>query len=221
MKQILIGAIAFTCILSACKKSDKKGSEPDKFMSTSPGSTWNYAFVDNTNAAANYNYTVTSSNSDTLINGRSYHKYAVSTGGTEYYNISGHDYYTYAALPAELGGSHIENLYLKDNASAGTAWNQSYNVIINSIPITIQTTNTIAAVGLTRTVAGQTYTNVIQVNTSITPPAIPGLTLTSNISYYYAPRVGMIENHIVVGINGLGVTQDVNTQTTLTNATIL
>ncbi|MCC6259136.1 MAG: hypothetical protein IT254_12500 [Chitinophagaceae bacterium] len=190
-------------------------------MSTTPGSTWNYSFVDNTNAAANYDYTVTSSNSDTSINGKSYHKYAVSTGGTEYYNITGHDYYTYAALPAQIGGNYIENLYLRDNAIAGTSWIQSYNIIFNSVPLTIQTTNTIAAVGLTRTVSGKTYSNVIQVNTSITPPAIPGLTVTSNISYYYAPKVGMIENHIVVGINGLGVTQDVNTQTTLTNATIL
>lgn len=221
MKQILIGAIACTCFFAACKKSDKKDSASNQFMSATPGSTWNYSFKDNTNAAANYNYTVTSSNSDTSVNSRTYHKYSVSTGGTEYYNISGHDYYTYAALPAQIGGNYIENLYLKDNAAVGTNWMQTYNIIYMSVPITLQTTNSIVATGLTRTVEGTAYTNVIQVNTSITPPAIPGLTLTSNISYYYAPRVGMIENHIEIHISGLGTAQDVNTQTTLVSATIL
>lgn len=221
MKQILIGALACSCFFAACKKSDKKSTAPDQFMTVSPGSTWNYAFKDNANAAANYNYTVTSSNSDTSVNGRTYHKYNVSTGGTEYYNISGHDYYTYAALPAQIGGNFIENHYLSDNVIAGTIWIQSYNITYMSVPITIQTTNTVAGVGLSRTVEGHTYSNVIQVNTVITPPAIPGLSFSGSIINYYAPKVGSIENHTEIHINGLGTTQDVDTQTTLLNATIL
>jgi len=221
MKQILIGAIACACFFSACKKSDKTSSEPDTFMTSTPGSTWNYSYKDNNDASLNYNYNVTSSNSDTSVNGRTYHKYNVSTGGTEYYNISNHDYYTYASLPAQLNGTYIENLYLKDNAGTGTSWMQSYNIEYMNVPLTLQTTNTIAATGLTRNVGGNTYLNVIRVNTSITPPSFPGLNFTSNISYYYAPQVGMIENNIEIHISGLGDPIDIDTQTTLESATIL
>lgn len=223
MKQILFGAIACTLLFTACKKSkdDDNSTPAEKFMSTSAGSTWNYAYVDNADAANNYNYTRTSTTTDTTINSKSYHKYSLSTGGSEFYAISGNDYYTFGALPAQLGGTNVENLYLKDNAGVGASWNQNYNIDYLGVPLSIGITNTIAAKELTRTVNGTNYTNVIQVNLTITPPAIPGLVLTSNIVYYYAPKVGLIENNTVLHLEALGNITDVDTKTTLTSANIL
>jgi hypothetical protein len=222
MKQLLFGTLASALLFTACKKSKDDNTAPaDKFMSTSAGSTWNYAYVDNNNAANNYDYTRTSTTTDTSINAKSYHKYSLSTGGSEYYAISGSDYYTYAALPAQLGGTNVENLYLKDNAPAGTNWSQVFNIDYMSIPLAVTANNTIAEKGISRIVNGTTYNNVIKVTTTLTPPSIPGVTVTTNLTYYYAPKVGLIEDHIVAHIEGLGAPTDVDTKTTLTSANIL
>lgn len=223
MKQILFGALACTLLFTACKKSndDDNTTPAEKFMSTSAGSSWNYAYVDNANAANNYNYTRTSTTTDTSINSKSYHKYSLSTGGSEYYAISGSDYYNFGSLPAQLGGTNVENLYLKDNIGAGTSWSQVFNIEYLGVPLSITANNTIAEKGISWTVNGTTYTNVIKVVTTLTPPTIPGLTATTNLTYYYAPKVGLIENRIIANIDAFGTVTDVDTKTTLTSANIL
>jgi len=222
MKHTLFGILTCTLLLSACSKDNDSPSEPDPYMSYTNGSNWHYSFKDNNDASNNYNYVVTATNQDTLINTKTYRKFSVDNGTTQYYNITGHDYYTFAALPLQVTTQYFENLYMKDNATVGTQWVQSYNIDLGGVPIAVQTTNTIASIGGTKVVNGTTYNDVIQVTTTIAPPSgIPGITLTSNINFYYAPIVGMIENDIVLSFSGLGMSQDVNTQTTLTSATIL
>jgi hypothetical protein len=182
----------------SCKKSSSD-STPDQFMSFTAGSSWNYQQTTNPSSATptNSNYTLTCSSNDTLINTKTYKKFTSTNGQTEYYNLTGNDYYTFYQLPAFLGGSRVENIYLKSNAPVGNTWTQNYPVTVSGFNLTLNLTNKIDSLGINRTVNGVTYTNVTLVKTDFTISGIPSFisyTLNTDIYYYYAPKVGQIEN---------------------------
>src|SRR5437763_316535 len=83
------------------------------------------SFYQRTNSGVVTNYTITSTSRDTSINGRTYHVFTNSTGGNQYFSISGHDYYQFDSLPAPLSAGVIERLYLKDDAAVAINWAQS------------------------------------------------------------------------------------------------
>lgn len=190
-------------------------------MSSSVNSTWNYDLVTNATTAPISNpYKITSGNTDTSINGKIYHVFTNNTDGSkEYYNITGNNYYTYKNLPPELGGSKVENLYLKDNAVAGNQWSQSYPVTISGFPITVTLTNTIHEKDLTKVVNAISYTNVIHVTTTIAITGAPfPVTLTNNIQNYYAPKVGLIENDTQISFTITGFPPSNTDQQTILKA---
>lgn len=215
----LLGAIL---TLFSCSKSGDTIVTADAYMSLTANSTWNYRTTDNVASTTN-NYTTTSTNRDSVINGNSYHVFTnSSTGGSEYYRIAGNGYYTYRVLTLGTISQALEALYLKDNVAVGSTWNQTVNLTVPGIPlpVPVTTTYTIAATGGTRTVNGTAYSNVIQVTTAITSSLIPAANLTTNIQSYYAPRVGLIENTNVVNLNYMGVVQNSDTKTILLSADI-
>ena len=222
MKKITFYCLSACLLVLSCGKDD----DPDpvtgeKYMKLTAGSAWNYEVINNITPSTTL-YTLTSTNRDSTVNGKSYHVFTnSSTGGSEYYNISGSDYYTYQSLPAALGGTKVENLYLKDNVGVGTSWAQTYNVTVSGIPLVVTATNSIAGKGLTKVVNGITYTDVIDVLTTLSVNLIPATGLTTNIHYYYAPRFGMIQNDIQINLNFMGVVNNSNTTTRLKTATIL
>jgi len=206
---------AATLIFTACKKND---SNPDtnnsaSYINTNAGSSWTY-HEDNSSGATpiNFDYTITSSTQDSTINGRKYHVYNYSYGGNQYLSVSGHDYYQYDSVPL-VGGSFIERLYLKDDASVGTTWTQNFPLTIPDVPVpvTLVVTNKIAEKGISRTVNGIDYSNVTHVSTSLSSALIPS-GLTSSIDSYYAPNYGMIENSTVVKLDFMGLSENVNIQ---------
>jgi hypothetical protein len=85
------------------------------------------------------------------------------------------------------------------------------------VPVII--TNTIAEKGISKTVNGNNYTDVIHVSTSITSTSIP-TGLTSDIHAYYAKKYGLIESSAIVSLNFLGVVQNINVTTKLNSATL-
>lgn len=185
------------CFLS-CKKSSTEGAA-EQFMNFTAGSNWQYQQTTNPSSTAPTvsNYTVTCSASDTIINTKTYKKFNNTNGQTEYYNVTGNDYYTYLKLPDFLGGTRVENIYLKSNATVGTSWVQTYPVTVSGLTLTLTLTNTLQEVGINRTVNSIAYTKVAHVKTSFTVAGIPAFityTLSTDIHYYYAPKVGQIEN---------------------------
>ncbi len=195
-----IAGLAFLALLTAgisCKKSSSDSpTASEKYMSLAAGNTWTYETVNNLTVTTTSN-TVTSTNRDTSISAKTYHIFSNSSGaGNDYYNITGSDYYTFRNLVA-LGSNSVETIYLKDNASAGTSWNQTITIapfsgVPTTVPLTI--TNTITETGLNRTVNGKTYTNVVHVTTALTSSSLPAGSLTTDIHTYYAPKYGMIES---------------------------
>lgn len=225
MKKSLTPLILLLILAVSCSKNDSGNTPPpvipDKYMTTTVGSTWNYETTDNV-ASTTSSYILTSTNRDSTINAKSYHVYLNSgTNGSEYYNISAGDYYLYQTLPGELGGSRVENLYLKDNVGFNTSWSQSYNVTISNVPLKVTLVNKIVETGLNLLVNGKTYTKVIHVESSISVDGVPATALTSDIQTYYAPKVGLIQNTIKINLNYLGLVSSTDTKTILKSSVIL
>lgn len=221
MKKIIFAGIFLAITSISCQKDVNPDNQnpPETYMSFTAGQTRTYTTVDNI-AATNTTYILTSTDRDTMANGKSYHVFTNGAGPNEYYNITGNDYFQFAALPDMLGGTNEEMLYLKTNAAVGTSWNKQINVPVSGLPlpIVVTLTNTISQTGITKEVNGITYNNVIKVETSVAAAGIPTSAITSDIDSYYAPKYGLIENHYVIGINYMGVVENVDTQIKLVSA---
>ncbi len=218
----VVYVVAVTLIFSACKKNNSNSSaSTDVYLNTTQGSSWSYTQTDKSGTKPPSNYTVTSSSKDTTINSRKYHVYDYSYGGSEYLGVDGHDYYQYDSIPVS-GGINIERLFLKDNASAGTTWNQDFSLTVPGIPLPVPLTvsNKITEKGINRTVNGTNYSNVIHVSTSLSSGLIPSSSFSSSIDSYYAPRYGLIENTTVIHLDYLGLTEDINVNTELTGSSL-
>jgi len=223
MKTNLLIFFVAAVIFTSCSKnnSDNNSSTTNTYINTNAGSTWNYHQVDSSsNSPVVSDYTLTSSSNDTTINSKKYHIYNGSDGADRYMTVSGNDYYQYDSIPV-AGGINIERLYLKDNAAVGTTWDQSFTLNIPNLPVpggvTLSVKNNIVEKGISRTVNGISYSNVIHVSTSLSSPLITS-GFTSSIDSYYAPKYGLIESKTVVHLDYLGITEDVNISTHLMSA---
>lgn len=217
---LILGSI----FIFSCKKSGTDAPAAEKFMSYSAGSTWNYQQVNNTPPVSTSLYTMTSTNRDSTINSKTYHVFTnSSTGASEYYNNTGADYFTFQKLPDALGGTKVENLYLKDNIAVGTSWAQPYTITLPGFPIpfAVTITNTIKEKGISKTVNGTSYTDVIHVETTIAVAGIPASAITTDIQSYYAAKKGLIQSKNVIHINYLGFVSDSDVQINLLSSTIL
>src|SRR4051812_7055741 len=108
MKKIILACCCGSFLILACKKNGGTVAA-EGYMNMTAGNTWNYDLVNN-NPPGTTPYTLTSTNRDTTINGKSYHIFTNSNGNiSEYYNITGNDYYSWISLPAPLSTS-VENL---------------------------------------------------------------------------------------------------------------
>jgi hypothetical protein len=217
MKTYPVILFAATLIFTACNKNDSNTS--GRYFNTNAGSSWTY-HEDNSSGVTptSSDYTVTSTSQDSTINGRKYHVYNYSYGGGQYLAASGHNYYQFDSIPIP-GGISVERLYLKNDAAQGATWRQNFDLTISNIPITLTATNKIIEKGISRTVNGQNYSNVIHVSTDLSSALITS-GLTSNIDSYYAPNFGMIENTTVIHLDVplLGLAENVDVTTKLVSA---
>jgi len=214
---------AATLFFTACSKnnSNQTPTTSNAYINTNAGSSWTYHQTDSSGVTpSNSDYTVTSTSQDSSINGRKYHVYTYSYGGSKYISHTGTDYYEYDSIPV---AGNIDRLYLKDNASVGTTWSQTVNLNIPnspipSVPVTLS--NKVVEKGISRTINGTTYTNVTHVSSSISSSLIPASSFSSSLDGYYAPNYGMIESSVVIKLDYLGLTENVNISTKLTGSSL-
>lgn len=212
-------------LFASCEKNDDDNTPPAEtttYINTNAGSSWTYHETNSSGITpVNTDYTLVSSPNDTSINGKTYHVFNYSYGGSQYLTVSGHEYFQFDSIPGGLN-QVFDRLYLKDNVAAGTSWKQDLSVTIPGVPLPVPVTitNTISEKGISRDVNGTSYSNVIHVNTTITSSLIPAGSLTSAIDSYYAEKYGLIENSSVVSLDFFGITKSVNVQTKLTSATL-
>ncbi len=222
MRNIFFPALFLCAVLTSCQDDDVPTPTPPAnvaYMSLSAGSTWNYELVDNV-AASTSPFTLTSTN-----NGKAYHVFTNSSGSAnEYYNITGSEYFNFRSLPSILGVGNVENIYLKDNVAAGASWTQSYPITVSGVAMTFKLTNTITEKGISKTVNGTAYSDVIRVTTAMDVtigvlPLPPGA-LTTDIQSFYAPKFGLIQSKNKIDINFSGIVEHTDQQTNLKTADI-
>ncbi len=226
MKKIILTIVTATLLGISCKKKDTPDPVPVptfKFMSLTAGSSWNYELINNA-APSTTTFKLTSTSRDSTINGKAYHVYTNSRSGNEYYNITGNDYLNFRSLPAAIGGSFVEYIYLKDNAAAGASWSQSFAATANGFPINATLNNTVTAKGITKVVKGITYNNVYHVTTTLSVSVsgfpIPASGLSTDIQTFYAEKFGVIQSINKINLNYLGITDNTDQQTNLISADI-
>jgi hypothetical protein len=124
-------ATLFLIITSVSCSDDNDNPPPvtppaTTYMNVKAGSTWNYEQINTTPAGPTTNYTLTSTNRDSTVEGNLFHVFTNSSNNaSEYYRVSGNDYFTYQSLPAALGGAKVANLYLKTGAVVAQAGHKS------------------------------------------------------------------------------------------------
>ena len=225
MKTNALLFIAGVLFFTSCDKNDDSNPNPpqpaDTYINTNEGSTWTY-HEDNSASGTTIgsDYTVTSTNKDTTIGTRKYHVYSYSYGGSRYLNMSGHEYYQFDSIPVGSGIT-VQRLYLKDDAAVGAGWEQETNITVPGviIPIPLKMTNTITEKGITRTVKGAEYKDVIHVSSSLSSPLVTS-GFTSTIDSYFAPKYGLIENTTKIDLDYMGIVQKIDLKTTLVSGSL-
>ncbi len=226
MKKIILTVFAAALLMISCKKKETPDPVPTptfKFMSLTAGSSWNYEVVNKLNSSTS-TYILMATSRDSAINGKAYHVFTNNKSGNEYYNITGNDYLNFRSLPAAIGGSFVEYIYLKDNAATGANWTQSFAVSASGFPVNATLNNTITAKGITKVVKGITYNNVYHVTTtlsvSISGLPVPASGLSTDIQTFYAEKFGIIQSTNKINLNYLGFTDNTDQQTNLISADI-
>lgn len=202
--------ICATLLLAGCKKdSNDQTSSTTDYSPMTAGSTWTYQ------SSAGGSYTLTATSRDTVALGRTYKVFTSTTGVNSYYAKSGNDYYRFGNIPG-ITANGFEELYLKDNQDVNALWQTTQSVTVPGapFPVDIALKYTIKEKGISRTVNNKTYNDVVHVRLDLSNIFLGSL---GGGDFYYANKVGMIENSIIINYQGQQV---VNSTETLTAYTI-
>jgi len=217
MQKTLFICTAAFIILSAgnCKKNNGPAADNGDYQPLTVGSEWNYTTTGTTGSGpVNSVFKLTVTNKDTVSSGKTYKVISNSIGQNEYYNKSGSDYYRisfFAALPQP-----VEVLYLKDNLALNGTWSEVETVTVMGFPVLVNLNFVVEKNKFDTTMDGTTYKDVIKIRLT---PTVIGPTITSDITYYYARKVGLFYNKTIAVIPA-PVSINVNTVTKLNSSVI-
>ncbi|UAY51940.1 hypothetical protein [Ferruginibacter albus] len=172
------------------------------YTPTCQGST--YVQVYSLNGTTSERTTTYKSVTDTSIGGATYKKIVSNDGMSgdvaSYLNCDNGIYtqiaYNATSLTGSASATMIKQIGLKVNVPVGTTWTDNINASYNGITVTNTYKHTIKGIGISKTVEGVTYNDVIQVEVEITTE-YNGISIPSGIAeYYFAKGVGTIETDI-------------------------
>jgi hypothetical protein len=173
-----------------CKKdSGTPAAAAPNFSPLTPGTNWTYKYTEGT--VSSFKLTVT--NRDTVSNGKTYKVITSTDGTTTYLAKVDNDYYRSASFPG-IGVKNFEELYLKDNKAVNDTWTGTATINVSGQNITANLTYTIKEKGVSRTVNGTPFNNVIHVRLDIAVFTLP----VGGGDFYYQDGVGLIEDGISV-----------------------
>jgi hypothetical protein len=177
-------------LFSNCSKDDNGPNSSDNYSPLTVGSNWTYKYSETGSSTDTFSVTVT--NKDTTINNKTYKVLSSSDGsGNNYMAKIDSNYYRFASF---AGIASFEELYLKDNRAVNSSWTSSVAFTLPSspIPLTADLTYVIKEKGISYSVNGKGYNDVIHVGVSVT---VFSASFGSG-EFYYAKNVGMIESSI-------------------------
>lgn len=221
MKKELFGALlAMPLFFAACDKDNSDDNQNTvSYQPTTTGSTWQYE-SENKLTSTETEYTLTATDKDTSVGGKSYNVFTNSGGANEYYYSSGNDYYQFGGIAGITGNTEL--LYLK---ATGSAWDETKTVNIPGLgDASVKLNYTLVETIPSMTVAGTAYTNVLHVKVELSNISVSGLPITvasQDLHFYYAPNVGRIKSQIKLTLTPpLGGPITVDQETNLKSATI-
>jgi hypothetical protein len=186
-------------LFTGCKKDGKPSTGAPDYIPLTVGSNWTYSSTEGTSDTSQFTLTV--SDKDTGINGKTY-KVLSSSDGSENTYLAKIDsnYYRYSSI-SDTG--NIEELYLKDNSPVNTRWTNSTSFTIpeSPTPLTADLTYLIKEKGISHLVNGKTYSDVIHIAMDISVPVLaPNF---GDGDFYYANGIGLIQSSIRLAVPGL------------------
>lgn len=156
------------------------------------GNTFDYQYISESNDTSYYTMGVSG---DTLIDGN---KFAIVSDGynKQYIRCDNGRYYSFEKGVSQTDYQRPDGirLFLYDDKEKGATWADTATSVISGKPVVGLLQYTILEKGSTRTVLGQTYTDVIAVKQDAAL-LIDGTVYPLNTiaTYYYAKKVGYIE----------------------------
>ena len=140
-------------------------------------------------------FTITSTGEKRSVNGINYSVFSATPGTTiseELFGTSGHDLYQFfeGPIPNSTTGISMNMLYANDTASVGYTWN---NTAGQANGLTAYTPGIILEKGISLTVGGKTYDNVIhsQIVLQYEYPIV-GIVSVATYDYFIAKNVGIV-----------------------------
>jgi hypothetical protein len=160
------------------------------YFPTTIGSNWAYDLAGVTDTLH-----VDASPKDSVISGTTYRVFYGVRGtvkDTSLYSKTGNDYYRYTSL--DFNSINMPLLFLKDNQPVVTQWESSIaNTMYNGIPTQVKMRYTLLAVNVARTVNGNVFDSVIQVQNDLQYKVVGTFQTAQTFNTYYAKNVGLIE----------------------------
>ena|SRR5687767_9946202 len=182
--------LALCCVLLfvQCKKS--ASSAPPDYLPLTVGTNWTYVSNGTT-------LKLTVTNKDTVALTRTYKVLSNSNGANQYQAKSGNEYYRFATFQGFLPNG-VEELYLKADQGVNATWQFNVAVQFGGVTIPVTAKYTITEKGISKTVQGKSYTDVVHVRQDLTSP----LGNNGGGDFYYAKGVGMISSTIALSAPG-------------------
>ena len=191
MRKLLLPVCLVSSVMiffTNCKK-ETEAAGPN-YSPLTPGTNWTYKYTEGT-ASGTFKLTVT--NRDTVINSKTYKVLTGSDGSTTFITKVNNDYYRTTSFQA-IGVNNFEELYLKDNKAVNDTWTGTAAINYSGASIAANLTYTIKEKGVTRTVSGKSYDNVIHVRLDISLLSFA----VGGGDFYYQEGVGLIDDTISV-----------------------
>lgn len=194
--KLFFATIIILSINSACKKS--KTVVVADFLPLTVGSNWTYK---NTPGST---YTLTITNKDSSVNGKTYKVLTNSNGPNNYQTKISSDYYRYVPTNAFPGLTGLEELFLKDNVVVNGTWQTLQPLTVPGVgAVTMKMNYKIIATGVSKVVSTVTYTDCIQVQLSLVASlGLLGETAIGGGDFYYARGIGLVTNNLNISIPG-------------------
>ncbi|MFD3001873.1 hypothetical protein ACFS7Z_15980 [Pontibacter toksunensis] len=183
LKLFLIWCLVIGALTSCSKEADPEPAttaEQD-YLPTTTGSTWNYG--------GDMPYTLTVTGKKEVINGKSFHEMETTQGTTKSKSYLLKEKGVYTGVGMQPGMGNVEITILKEETPVGKPWEQTNT--INGI--VTKMTFTIEEKGISKTVEGKTYKNVIHVKMKSTYTFMD-LEVDAGVvsNYYFSKGVGLI-----------------------------
>ncbi|WP_018478779.1 hypothetical protein [Pontibacter roseus] len=188
LKFLLLWCFMLGAIVSCGDKEDDP--EPDAtfsldYLPTTKGNTWNYGGI------RPYSFTATGGTKD--FDGQTYHELETKAGNETAKSYLHKDKGVYTTIGFVPNSGSVKIVVLKEESAIGKPWEQTNT--INGVQTKMS--STIEAKGITKTVEGKTYKDVIHVK-MVTTYSFMGIDFDQKITshYFFAKGVGLILSDI-------------------------